>query len=268
MPRIVLGIEYDGSCFAGWQYQNSQRTVQNEIEKALSVIGNQKITVYCAGRTDSGVHALAQVVHFDAPSNRTLDNWLVGGNSRLPKDVRILWAKEVATDFHARFSAIARFYRYVILNRPANSALQCHQVTWCHDSLDETKMHAAAQSLVGKHDFSAFRAKSCQSSSPCRLIHFIHVFREDDRVIIELSANAFLHHMVRNIVGVLLAIGKGTHPINWTQQLLALKDRTQANATAPPDGLYLGGVYYPEKYKINKHSVFNNLAADVGRFEY
>ncbi len=266
--RIVLGIEYDGSRFSGWQFQTQQRTVQDELEKALSAVGNQKIIVHCAGRTDSGVHALEQVVHFDCQCQRTLYNWVMGGNSNLPKDIRILWAKFAIDDFHARFSAIARYYRYVILNRPIKSALQCDQLTWCHTPLDEVNMHTAAQSLTGQHDFSSFRAQGCQSKSPNRLMHFINVFRQDDEVIIELSANAFLHHMVRNIAGVLMEIGSGKQSINWAQELLDIKDRKQGGNTAPPYGLYLAGVYYPEKYKINKHLVFNDLAKDVCRFQH
>jgi tRNA pseudouridine38-40 synthase len=268
MTRFVLGIEYDGSHFSGWQFQIAQRTIQNELEKALSQVANQVITVRCAGRTDSGVHALEQVVHFDTDAVRDLQSWMMGGNANLPEDVRIIWVKHAVDDFHARYSAIARFYRYVILNRQMKSALMRHQVTWCYNPLDEKKMHAAAQALVGEHDFSSFRAQGCQSKSPNRLMHFINVYREGERVVIELSANAFLHHMVRNIAGVLIEIGMGKSPVLWTKDLLALKDRTQAGVTAPSYGLYLGGVYYPEKYGINKHSAFNALATNVGRFEH
>ncbi|HIF53925.1 MAG: tRNA pseudouridine(38-40) synthase TruA [Methylococcales bacterium] len=268
MARIVLGIEYDGSHFTGWQCQNHQRTAQEELEKALSLIGNQTIKVQCAGRTDTGVHALEQVVHFDTDADRTLDNWVMGGNRNLPADVRILWAKFAIDDFHARFSAIARYYRYVILNRPINSALQYGRVSWCYKPLDEVKMHTAAQSLIGKHDFSSFRALSCQSVSPDRLMHFINVFRQGDQVIIELSANAFLHHMVRNIAGVLMEIGTGKQSVDWTQELLGIKDRKQGGITAAPYGLYLGGVYYPAKYGLDKHPVFNLLPKDARRFAH
>ena len=268
MARIVLGIEYDGSLFSGWQYQNKHlRTVQGELEKALSKVANQKITVHCAGRTDSGVHALEQVVHFDTDVERNHHSWIMGGNTNLPEDVRIIWARNAIDDFHARFSAIARYYRYVILNRKMKSALLRSQITWCYESLDEVKMHEAAQSLIGEHDFSSFRAQGCQSNSPNRLMHFINVFREQEQVIIELSANAFLHHMVRNIAGVLMEIGMGKQPVNWTRELLDIKDRTQGGITAPAYGLYLGGVYYPEKYGISKHPVFDLLAPDVHRFE-
>ena len=268
MFRIVLGIEYDGSHFSGWQYQQAQRTIQDELEKALSKVADQTIKVHCAGRTDSGVHALEQVVHFDTEVERELTSWLMGGNANLPEDVRIIWSKHSVDDFHARFSAIARFYRYVILNRQMKSALMRSQVTWCYSSLDEVKMHLAAQALIGEHDFSSFRAQGCQSHSPNRIMHFINVVRENEQIVVELSANAFLHHMVRNIVGVLMEIGLGKRSVNWAGELLDIRDRVEAGATAPPYGLYLGGVYYPEKYGINKHPIFNLLPADVRRFEH
>ncbi|MFW5444040.1 MAG: tRNA pseudouridine(38-40) synthase TruA [Methylococcaceae bacterium] len=268
MSRIVLGIEYDGSLFSGWQYQNDQRTVQNELEKALSKVADQPITVQCAGRTDSGVHALEQVVHFDTEVDRTLNSWVMGGNTKLPKDIRIIWASPAIDDFHARFSAIARFYRYVILNRKMKSALIPSQATWCYNALDERRMHQAAQALVGEHDFSSFRAQGCQSKSPNRSMHFINVYRQQEQVIIDLSANAFLHHMVRNIAGVLMEIGMDNQAVSWTDDLLSIKDRKQGGVTASPYGLYLGGVYYPEKYGIKKHPVFDLLAPDVRRFEH
>ncbi len=268
MSRVVLGIEYDGSLFCGWQYQNERRTVQDEVQKALSKVADNRITVHCAGRTDSGVHALEQVVHFDTEINRNLDSWLMGGNANLPRDVRIIWARPAVDDFHARFSAIARFYRYVILNRKMKSALIPHQATWCYNFLDEVKMHEAAQVLIGEHDFSSFRAQGCQSNSPRRLIYFINVDRQQDQVIIELSANAFVHHMVRNIAGVLMEIGMDKRPVSWTRELLEIKDRSRGGVTASPYGLYLGGVYYPDKYGINKHPVFDLLAPDVRRLKY
>ncbi len=267
MPRIVLGIEYDGSAYAGWQYQQHQPSVQEALQQALSKVANQPVTVHCAGRTDTGVHAFEQVVHFDTEVHRDLRGWLMGGNVNLPDDVRITWVKHAVDDFHARYSAIARFYRYIILNRQMKSALLREQVTWCYQPLDEKKMHQAAQSLIGDHDFSSFRAQGCQSLRPNRMMHFIKVYREADRVIIDLSANAFLHHMVRNIAGVLMKIGAGDKPVSWTQELLAIKDRSKAAATAPAHGLYLGGVFYPEKYGLPKHPVFDLLPADARRFE-
>ena len=267
MPRIVLGIEYNGRDFSGWQWQTNRRTVQVVLEQALSKVANHPVTVMCAGRTDAGVHALEQVVHFDTEAKRDIHAWLLGGNSFLPHDVKIIWVKPAIEDFHARYSAIARFYRYVILNRPVQSALSYRQVTWCYEYLDADKMHQAAQHLIGNHDFSSFRAQGCQSKSPFRLMHFIDVYRQQDQVIMDISANAFLHHMVRNIAGVLMAIGIGKQPVDWTLELLSVKDRKLAAITASPDGLYLGGVFYPERYGLEKHPLFNKLPDDAKRFD-
>ena len=265
--RVVLGIEYDGTAYAGWQWQTGRTTVQGELEKALSKIANQAITVNCAGRTDAGVHAFEQVVHFDSPVERDLQAWLMGGNSYLPDDIRIIWVQPAVADFHARYSAIARCYRYVILNRPMKSALLKTQATWCYQPLDAEKMHQAAQLLLGEHDFSSFRAQGCQSVSPNRIMHFIEVYRQDQLVMIDICANAFLHHMVRNITGVLMEIGMGKQPISWISELLAIKDRAQAAATAPPYGLHLLAVFYPEQYGISKHPLFAKLPKDAKRFD-
>jgi tRNA pseudouridine38-40 synthase len=267
MKRIILGVEYDGSGFCGWQWQPSKRSVQQVLEAALSKVANQPVTVICAGRTDAGVHALEQIVHFDVEAKRELHTWMLGGNSYLPNDVRIIWVKEAIDDFHARYSAIARFYRYIILNRAARSALLPRQVTWCYPLLDAEKMHEAGQHLIGEHDFSSFRAQGCQSKSPFRVLHFIDVYRDGDKVVIDISANAFVHHMVRNIAGVLMEIGMGKQPAEWTQNLLDVKSRKMAGITAPPDGLYLGAVYYPERYGLAKHRVFDKLPADAKRFD-
>jgi len=267
MSRIVLGIEYDGTAYAGWQWQAGKRTVQGELQAALSKIANQPVTVICAGRTDAGVHALEQVVHFDCEVERDLHAWMMGGNSQLPDDIRITWVRPAIGDFHARYSAIARFYRYVILNRPMKSALLRTQATWCYQPLDADKMHQAAQFLIGEHDFSSFRAQGCQSLSPNRMMHFIEVYRQEQLVIIDICANAFLHHMVRNIAGVLMEIGLGKQPETWTEQLLDIKDRAQAAATAPPYGLHLGAVFYPEIYGISRHSIFDKLPKDARRFD-
>jgi len=268
MTRIALGIEYDGSAFAGWQWQAGQRSVQACVEQAVAkVAGAGRVAVHCAGRTDAGVHALEQVAHFDAPVQRPLRSWLLGVNANLPEDVRVLWAREVAPDFHARYSAIARFYRYEILNRPMKSALRRRQVTWCFYPLDEGRMQEAAGHLIGNHDFTSFRAQGCQSSSPFRIMHFIQVSRDQERVVIELSANAFLHHMVRNIAGVLMEIGAGRREVGWTRELLDLRDRSQGGVTAPSDGLYLGGVFYPPEFGLPKHPLFELLPADAKRFE-
>jgi len=268
MPRIALGLEYDGSAFAGWQWQTGQRNVQACVEEAVSKVAAERVGVHCAGRTDAGVHALEQVVHFNTEAVRPLRSWQMGVNANLPDDVRVLWAQEVPLDFHARYSAIARFYRYEILNRPMKSALLRKQVTWCFYDLDESRMQVAADHLIGHHDFSSFRAQGCQSKSPFRTMHFIQVRRELDRVIIELSANAFLHHMVRNIAGVLMEIGMGRQETTWTQALLELRDRKQGGVTAPSDGLYLGGVFYPEQYGLPKHSLFDLLPANARRHQH
>lgn len=267
MNRIVLGIEYDGSNFSGWQWQPQRRTVQHTLEQGLSKIANQAITVHCAGRTDAGVHALEQIVHFDSVTPREMRAWVFGGNSHLPDDIRITWAKPAIGDFHARFSAIARVYRYIILNRPVQSALQGRQVTWYPRLLDAERMHLAAQSLLGEHDFSSFRAANCQSKSPCREIHFIDVYRNDDQIIMDIAANAFLHHMVRNIAGVLIAIGSHKRPITWTNELLAVKDRKLAGLTAPPQGLRLAAVCYPEHYGIDRHPLFAKLPVNASRYD-
>ena len=266
MARFVLGVEYDGSAYAGWQYQIKQVTVQSCLEVALSKIANEPIRVICAGRTDSGVHALEQVVHFDTEVQRDMSAWLMGTNSQLPEDIRVLWVLPAVADFHARYSAVARFYRYVILNRNTRSALFRHQVTWCPLSLDENKMHKAAQYLLGEHDFSSFRAQACQSKSPWRMMHFIEVSRQQDLVMIDISANAFVHHMVRNIAGVLMDIGLGKQSVQWTQNLLAIKDRKQSAVTASPDGLHLGGVFYPAHYGLKAHPIFDKLPKDARRY--
>lgn len=245
--------------------QTSLRSVQSVLEQALSKVADHPVTVICAGRTDAGVHAFEQVVHFDTHAQRELHAWVLGGNCNLPDDVRILWANPALEDFHARYSAIARFYRYIIINRPVKSALTPNQTTWCYPPLDAEKMHNAAQHLLGNHDFSSFRAQGCQSKSPFRILYFIDVVRDGEKVIIELSANAFLHHMVRNIAGVLMDIGAGKQPVNWTAELLVLKNRKLGGVTAAPDGLYLAGVYYPDRYGLAKHPIFEKLPADAKR---
>jgi tRNA pseudouridine38-40 synthase len=266
MPRIALGLEYDGSGFAGWQRQLGQRNVQACVEEAVGKVAAEPVILHCAGRTDAGVHALLQVAHFDTYAQRNRQSWVLGVNANLPDDVRVLWAREVDPSFHARFSAIARYYRYVILNRPMKSALYRKQVTWCFYPLDELKMQEAANFLLGHHDFSSFRAQGCQSKSPCRIMHFIRVSREHERVIVDLSANAFLHHMVRNIVGVLLEIGTGNKPADWTRQLLELNDRKRGGVTASGDGLYLGGIFYPQSCGIPNDPIFDLLPPNAARY--
>jgi tRNA pseudouridine38-40 synthase len=265
--RIALGIEYDGSGFAGWQWQPNRRTVQACVEQALSQVADEAVKVICAGRTDAGVHALEQVVHFDTQAARAMRAWILGANSALPDDVRVLWARPVKADFHARYSALARFYRYIVLNRPMTSALLRRQVTWHCSALEAERMQAAAGYLTGEHDFSSFRGQACQSRSPRRRVYFIHVYRRHERIFMDIAANAFLHHMVRNIAGVLIEIGAGKREPGWARQVLEFKDRKLGGVTAPPDGLYLAAVYYPETFGIAKHPMFDHLPADASRFD-
>ena len=250
--RIACRIEYDGSGYNGWQLQPHKGvvTVQEKLELALSTIATVPVRVHCAGRTDTGVHAFSQVVHFDAPVTRSCKAWVVGGNANLPRDIRMHWAVPVPEDFHARFSAQSRCYRYVIANTAIRSALLLRQVTWHRRDLDALAMHAAAQTLLGERDFSAFQAASCQSMTPMRNVQSIEVKRRGDLVIIEIVANAFLHHMVRNIAGALLAVGDGRKSSEWIVQLMAGRDRSLGVETAPASGLYLVDVQYPRHYTL------------------
>lgn len=248
--RIALGVEYQGTRYCGWQYQQHCDAVQQHVQSALSEIAAHPVEVHCAGRTDTGVHAIGQVVHFETDSVRPDRAWYEGANTQLPSDIRIAWAKPVEPDFHARFSAVARQYRYVIFNRPVHSAVLADRVTWERIKLDEQAMHQASQTLIGEQDFSSFRAAGCQASHANREVQSIKVSRHDDFVFVDIQANAFLHHMVRNIVGILMEVGRGDQPIEWVAQLLALKDRTRAGVTAPASGLYFVNALYPEHFKI------------------
>ena len=249
--RIALGVEYDGSAFKGWQLQrHAVRTVQGVLEDALSRVAAHPVRVICAGRTDTGVHAVGQVVHFETTAERTPRNWLMGANVNLPPDVAVNWALPVNDEFHARFMAQSRQYRYLIMNRPTRSSLLARHVTWVHQPLDAGAMHAAGQVLVGTHDFSSYRALGCQAKSPVRTLHSLAVVRRGELIDIRVHANAFLHHMIRNIAGVLIAIGRGDRSVDWAAQVLAQRDRTQGGVTAPPDGLYLERVWYPNDYRI------------------
>lgn len=245
--RIALALEYDGSGFFGWQAQRrlGLATVQETLEAALGKVAAAPISTVCAGRTDTGVHASHQVVHFDALVQRPLTAWVLGGNSNLPPGIAIQWAVPVAADFSARFSATARRYRYVIFNRKLRSAHIGRLATLIDRPLDADLMHAEAQCLLGERDFSAFRGTGCQSNTPMRNVHFVHVTRHGDYVVVDIQANAFLLHMVRNIVGTLVAVGSGRQPPGWTAEVFASRDRKRAAATAAPYGLYLVDVIYP-----------------------
>lgn len=253
--RIALGVEYDGSHYAGWQVQErAQRTVQGVVEEAVSRVAAEPIRVYCAGRTDAGVHGSGQVIHFDTEAQRSERAWVFGSNANLPKDISILWAKAVADDFHARFCAVRRRYRYLIFNRPVRPTYLADKVSWEFRPLDEARMAAAARFLLGEHDFSSYRAVACQARSPVRTLYRLDVQRQGHHVILDLEANGFLHHMVRNIAGVLMTIGCGEQPPEWARSVLEARDRTAGGITAPPGGLYLTGVDYPERFGIPRLS--------------
>jgi tRNA pseudouridine38-40 synthase len=244
--RFAAGVEYDGSGFFGWQVQSHARSIQSVLNAAISTVANEILTTAAAGRTDTGVHACGQVVHFDSVANRSEYAWLRGINSNLPADIAIQWVRAVPADFHARYSALARTYRYVILNRPVRSALDRHRAWQLRTPVDAALMQLAGQHLVGEQDFSAFRGAGCQSKSPVRRIEALDVVRHGDYVVIEVRANGFLYHMVRNIVGCLVRAGSGEAEPAWLAELLALKDRRLAAPTAPPAGLFLAAVHYPD----------------------
>jgi len=246
LPRIAVGLEYDGAPFAGWQSQQAGvSSVQETTEAAFSKVAATPVSLVCAGRTDAGVHALGQVVHFDTPAVRGERGWVLGANANLPDSISVRWARPVPAHFHARYSAEARTYRYLVLNRLGRSALAAQRAALIYRPLDVERMAAAAALLVGDHDFSAFRAAGCQAHSPIRRLHELSVRRCGDRVVIEATANAFLQHMVRNLVGLLLDVGMGKAPPQWAADVLASRDRTRSSPTAPAEGLYFWKVRYP-----------------------
>jgi tRNA pseudouridine38-40 synthase len=249
MP-IALIIEYDGSQYHGWQSQPGLRTVQGVLEKALTQVADHPVRVTYSGRTDTGVHATHQVVNFDPESSRNIRAWVHGTNALLPKDVSVKWGQEIGDDFHARYSAGSRRYRYVIYNASIRPALLQGNVTWQYRRLDHALMQEAAQTLLGQHDFTSFRAVECSAKSPVRDIQAIEVFRRGDLVVLDVTANGFLHHMVRNIAGVLMAVGSGRQEVAWVEEVLLAKDRRQGAETAPPYGLYLVDVSYPKKFNL------------------
>lgn len=248
--RIALCLEYDGAGFAGWQSQPGGRTVQDVLEHALAQIAGAPTRVVCAGRTDAGVHALAQVIHFDVAANRPQTAWVRGVNAHLPAAAAVRWAVPVDENFHARFSAQSRAYRYLLLNRPERPGLLSGRVGWCHRPLDLAAMQDAATCLIGEHDFTSFRAAECQAKSPVKTMHEFTVMRQGELVVFDCRANAFLHHMVRNLVGALVHVGTGRQPATWLAELLAARDRRLGAPTYAPDGLYLAGVEYDRQWAL------------------
>lgn len=248
--RIAIGIEYDGTAYNGWQRQRNGAGVQERLEDALTEVANETIEISCAGRTDAGVHASGQVAHFDTKADRSDHGWLLGANSNLPDDINVSWVQRVDDEFHARFSAITRSYRYRILNRPVRSALQRRRAWWVYQKLDHECMHDAAQALLGKHDFSAYRAAGCQASTAVREITSIGVTRNGDQIVLDVTANAFLQHMVRNIMGTLVAVGSGEEDAAWAREVFESRDRTRGGVAAPPHGLTLVRVEYPDEFGI------------------
>jgi tRNA pseudouridine38-40 synthase len=248
--RIALGIEYNGAGFYGWQAQANLPTIQGSLESALANIADQPCELFCAGRTDAGVHATGQIVHFDAPVERNRRAWIMGTNSHLPPTIAVRWAQLVSDDFHARYSAMSRSYRYIIYNHRVRSAIFDHRATWYYEELNVATMQQASQYLIGELDFSSFRSSQCESKSPMRNVQRINVNRFDDFVVIEIKANAFLHHMVRNIAGVLMRVGAGYQEPEWVLEVLQAKDRRKAVETASPHGLYLCEVNYPTHFSL------------------
>ena len=242
--RIAIGVEYDGCGLLGWQSQKDGPSVQDALERALSQVADEPVSVTGAGRTDAGVHATAQVAHFDTRAQRAMRSWVLGANAGLPPGIALRWAQPAPAGFHARFSARRRSYSYLIVNRETRPALWRDRAWWVHRPLDAASMDRAGQALLGEHDFSAFRAAECQSRTPMRELHSLAVRRAGDLVRLDVTANAFLHHMVRNIVGTLAVVGRGEAPEAWVAEVLAGRDRCRGGATAPAGGLYLAGVDY------------------------
>jgi tRNA pseudouridine38-40 synthase len=263
--RIALGVEYDGSRYCGWQSQPDMLNVQDTLASALSSVADEHISIIAAGRTDTGVHALEQVIHFDSNSLRPQNAWVRGTNALLPKDIAVLWAHTVTDDFHARFSAQARSYQYVMINRPTRSAVHQGKVGWFHLPLDVAAMRSATQYLLGEHNFSAFRSSQCQAKTPVKNLMQFDIRQDGDTIIFDLTANAFLHHMVRNIIGCLVYIGKGKYPPHWLLQVLESGDRSQAAPTFAPDGLYLRHIIYDAKWALPQGTMPPRYQTQISR---
>ncbi len=268
ISRLAACLEYRGTAYRGWQRQQpGVRSVQEAVEKALSRVANHPVQVFCAGRTDAGVHASCQIIHFDSPARRSPENWFLGANANLPADISLVWARPVGLDFHARFSAMARRYRYVIYNDPVRPAHLAHEITWNYRPLDVARMQAAAGVLLGEHDFTSFRAIGCQAKSPVKTIHHIRLVRFGRFIVLDVRANAFLHHMVRNIAGALMQIGCGERPVEWTREILEARDRRAGGVTAPAFGLYLVDVTYPERFSLPERYLGPHFLAPLNELD-
>lgn len=254
MPRIALGLEYDGTPWSGWQSQPGGHTVQDALEAAIAAFldSRSRVAVTCAGRTDAGVHATGQVVHLDTPLDRSTNVWVRGVNAHLPRSIAVRWARAVPEDFHARFAAVRRRYRYTLYNHPVRSPLLEQRAFWCFRPLDRSAMREAATALLGEHDFSSFRSSQCQARTPVKTLESIDWIERGDLIELRLTANAFLHHMVRNVVGALVEVGCGRQPVEWLGALLAARDRRQGAPTAPPGGLVFERVEYPARFALDQ----------------
>ncbi|WP_346798523.1 tRNA pseudouridine(38-40) synthase TruA [Halomonas sp. Bachu 37] len=264
--RLAMGVEYDGSGYCGFQRLKHAASVQATLEKALTRIAGADVRIHASGRTDSGVHATRQIIHFDPPVARSEKAWVFGANSYLPRDVAVHWVKAVPDTFDSRRKALGRRYRYVLLNQISRPVLERHNVTWCRDPLDAEAMHEAAQALVGENDFSSFRAAGCQSKTPWRHMHFVEVKRHGPLVVIDIQGNAFLHHMIRNIAGALVSVGRGEQDKAHLARLLALKDRKQGDVTAPACGLHFVDSLYDPQFDLPKEPLGPNLLAFTGEW--
>lgn len=260
-----MGVEYDGSEYAGWQRQTHSASVQTEVERSLTQVANHEVTVICAGRTDTGVHARGQVVHFDTASERSDRQWMLGINSHLPETIRAVWIQAVDDDFHARFGAFSRSYQYRIMNRWVRPAIATRYYGWCRDLLDEDLMHKASQVLLGRHDFSAFQSAGCSAQHAVREISNIAVHRNEDIISIDITANAFLYHMVRNIVGSLIAVGLGDKSPDWFEQVFEGGDRKLAGVMAESNGLCFMSVRYDPKYNLPEAAAAFPFSNQQGR---